>query len=215
MPASPGIIIKKPIKERELEQKELKRLDKDIAKAEDDVVAAKKKLAELRRRRPSQEVSDYTLKTTEGKSIKLSSLFGRKEDLIVIQNMGKECVHCTLWADGFNGVHQHLSDRAAFAVVSPNKSAIMKRFAAKRGWKFKILSSHGTSFKKDTGFESNGHPQPGVSIFHKDNDGRLQYVSKAFFDPGDDFCAVWHLFDLLPNGSAGWHPKYTYKRSSR
>ena len=30
------------------------------------------------------------------------------------------------------------------------------------------------------------------------------------FRPHDDFCALWHLFDLLPEGSAGWKPKYSY-----
>ena len=27
---------------------------------------------------------------------------------------------------------------------------------------------------------------------------------------GDDFCAVWHMFDLLKDGWAGWEPQYSY-----
>jgi len=35
-------------------------------------------------------------------------------------------------------------------------------------------------------------------------------VSDAGFQPGDDYCAVWHLFDLMPEGKAGWSPRFTY-----
>ena len=34
--------------------------------------------------------------------------------------------------------------------------------------------------------------------------------SDTWFGPDDDFCNVWHLFDLLPEGSNGWAPKYEY-----
>ncbi len=26
----------------------------------------------------------------------------------------------------------------------------------------------------------------------------------------DDFCALWHIFDLLPGGAGDWDPKFTY-----
>jgi DNA-binding transcriptional ArsR family regulator len=32
----------------------------------------------------------------------------------------------------------------------------------------------------------------------------------ASFSPGDDFCTVWHLFDLLPGGAGDWFPKIQY-----
>jgi hypothetical protein len=35
-------------------------------------------------------------------------------------------------------------------------------------------------------------------------------MSDASFSPGDDFCSVWHFFDLIPEGAAGWQPKYNY-----
>jgi len=30
------------------------------------------------------------------------------------------------------------------------------------------------------------------------------------FNPGDDFCALWHIFDLLPGGAGDWQAKYRY-----
>ena len=41
---------------------------------------------------------------------------------------------------------------------------------------------------------------PGVSAFSKDGDGRIFRVGRAEFGPGDNFCAIWHFFELLPRG---------------
>ena len=42
-----------------------------------------------------------------------------------------------------------------------------------------------------------------------DHEGVVR-VSDAELGPGDDFCSVWHLFDLLPEGAAGWRPQFRY-----
>jgi predicted dithiol-disulfide oxidoreductase (DUF899 family) len=62
-----------------------------------------------------EEVQDYEFVTPHGKA-RLTALFGDKDMLFVIHNMGTSCANCTMWADGFNGVFEHLRDRAAFAV---------------------------------------------------------------------------------------------------
>jgi hypothetical protein len=46
-------------------------------------------------------------------------------------------------------------------------------------------------------------------VFRRQNGGIVR-VSNAPFSPGDDFCSVWHFFDLIPEGAAGWQPKYKY-----
>src|SRR4030066_1079241 len=96
-----------------------------------------------------QKIQDYTLLDFQERKVKLSSLFGKKEDLILIHNMGKACVYCTMWADGFNGVVPHLENRPAFAVVSPDPPVVQKKFYNSRNWKFKMFSSKGSSFAKD------------------------------------------------------------------
>jgi hypothetical protein len=35
-------------------------------------------------------------------------------------------------------------------------------------------------------------------------------TSDTSFSPGDDFCNVWHLFDLIAEGASGWLPKFGY-----
>jgi predicted dithiol-disulfide oxidoreductase (DUF899 family) len=199
------------VRRSEMSTKERVNWAREISKVEKEAVKAKEKLARLRRRLPAQEIEDYTLTEAGGKPVALSSVFGEKEDLILSHNMGKKCPYCTMWADGFNGVLKHLEDRTAFVVVSPDLPEEQETFARSRGWAFRMLSASGTSFTKDLGFESkDGHPMPGVSAFHRRKDGAIVRVSKARSGPGDDFCSVWHLFDLLKTGGAGWEPKFKY-----
>lgn len=186
-------------------------LKRELAEAEEEIVKAKERLALLRRQLPKEEVKDYALKGWDGREAKLASFFGDKKDLILIHNMGTGCAYCTLWADGFNGVLHHLENRAGFIVISPNDPETQKEFARSRGWKFKMFSAKGTTFNKDMGFENaKGGPEPGVSVFRKDSDGKIHRVSSAVFGPGDDFCGVWHLFDLLAEGVNAWEPKFSY-----
>jgi predicted dithiol-disulfide oxidoreductase (DUF899 family) len=187
-----------------------KKMTKKIQAAELAIYRAKSKLAQLRRKAPREQVSDYRLRAAgTGSEVALSSLFGKKNELILIHNMGASCPYCTLWADGFNGVLHHLENRAAVAFESPNPPKTVKKFAAGRGWRFRLVSSEGSTFRKDMGFESDGSPMPGVSVFVRKG-GRIERVSRSFFGPGDNFCSVWDLLDLLPKGAGGWQPKFRY-----
>jgi len=150
-----------------------------------------------------QPVQDYEFTDTEGK-LHLSDLFGEYEDLIVVHNMGVACSYCTLWADGYNGIHQHVVTRAGFAVSSPDRPSVQKRMADMRGWKFPMVSHQGSSFARDMGYVSDkGGWMPGLSVFRRDGDTILR-VSDTGFSPGDDFCVLWHFFDMLPGGVGAW-----------
>ena len=80
-----------------------------------------------------EEVEDYVFQTADGGSARLSELFGDKDTLLVIHNMGAGCPYCTLWADGFNAVYDHLRSRAAFVLSSPDAPGQQQKFAAGRG----------------------------------------------------------------------------------
>ena len=190
---------------------EQQELEKEFMNAYEEMQAFRKKMMDLRARIPKLEVQDYDLKDTEGNSVKLSELFGDKDDLILVHNMGKSCPYCTLWADGFIGYNDHLSNRASFVLSSPDDPPTLKEFASGRGWNFRTVSTHDSSFTEDVGFYSEkGGYMPGVSIFKKEAYGKIFRTSKDFFGPGDYYCSVWHLFDLLPDGASGWEPKYKY-----
>ncbi|WP_088042071.1 DUF899 family protein [Bacillus sp. EAC] len=181
-------------------------LQAEIEQLERDILEKKKQLSKLRKAIPEQQVDNYQFLTSSGASTNLLELFGEKNELIVVHNMGKGCSYCTMWADEFNGVYHHIIKKAAFVLSTPDEPCIQEDIAAERGWIFPIVSTKNTTFKKDFGFETDGKPQPGVSTFRKDKDGTIFHVTKASFGPGDDFCSVWHLFDLLPSGSTNFQP---------
>ena len=182
---------------------------KKIRALEASLVRQQEKLGALKRRQPREPIADYVLTGAKGPT-KLSQLFGKKRDLIVIHNMGASCPYCTMWADGLNGLLPHLRDRAAFAVVSPDKPAAQKKFARSRGWDFPMYSGQGSTFIHDMGFMPKpDQPWPGVSTFRKTR-GKIARVASANFGPFDAFCAMWPLAALLDGGVDGWQPKFRY-----
>lgn len=157
---------------------------------------------------PKESVSDYTFTTIDGE-VQLSSLFGDKESLFMIHNMGISCHYCMLWADGFNGVADHLLDRASFVISSPDSPEVQQETRSARSWQFPMVSVESNTFANDMGFKTDNGYLPGVSVFQRNGDNIVR-VGSSMFGPGDDFCAVWHLFDLLPGGADGWEPKRNY-----
>lgn len=183
----------------------------ELKALEAEMSALREKLTAARRRAGAMSVQDYTLRTIDGTPVKLSELFGDKRDLIVVHNMGRKCVYCTLWADGFIGFANHLNSRAAFVLCSADEPATARAFAASRKWPFRVVSGHGSSFAHDMGFEPKpDEVWPGVSTFYRAADGTISRIAAAPFGPGDSFCAIWPMFDLLKDGAASWEPKYSY-----
>lgn len=178
--------------------------------------AYRKRIGTIRRRMRAvqqniepEPVEDYAFTTGRGPR-RLSELFGKHRDLFVIHNMGSSCPYCTLWADGFNGLYPHLRNRAAFVVASPDPPSVQQRFARGRGWRFPMVSHAGTTFAADMGYRSRTGWRPGISAFQRASAGVVR-VSDTSLSPGDDFCALWHMLDLLPEGRAGWQPKLSYR----
>lgn len=173
--------------------------DKKLRKLSEEIAELRKKYIKISAKQAKMDVTDYVLKDTEGKDVKLSEMFGDKENLILVHNMGKACSYCTLWADGFSGEAYYIEKKAAFVLVSPDTPEVQKEFAASRGWKFRTYSAASTTFIADMGYytEAEGY-WPGVSVFHKDAEGKITRVSKDYFGPGDFYSAPWHFFDLLP-----------------
>ncbi len=182
-----------------------------------EIDALRSGLRELQAAVEPEAVADYEFAGWDG-PVRLSALFGDKRDLFVIHNMGTGCPYCTMWADGFNGVYDHVADRAAFVLSTPNTPQVQKQFAKSRGWRFPMVSHQGTTFAADMGFlqpdkdalaDTLGGWYPGLTVFRKDGE-RVLRVSDADLGPYDDFCSVWHFLDLLPEGPAGWEPKFRY-----
>lgn len=153
---------------------DLSSLEKEIDALETDIYKKKRELAGLRRKISPESVGHYRFQTAKG-FVTLEDLFGAQTHLLMVHNMGRECVMCTTWADGFNGILRHVEDRAAFVVSSPDAPGDQKAFADSRGWKFRMVSTVGTSFAKDMKMiwrdgDKEG-PSPGLSVFQKTSGG--------------------------------------------
>ena len=152
---------------------------------------------------------DHTFLTSEG-PVRLSQLFAGKRDLLMVHNMGVSCSNCTLWADAFNGVYRHISSRASLVLASPDSPEKQYAFAADRGWRFPLVSDLDKRFAAAMGFvDDAGRCLPGVSAFQL-RDGAIHRVSASRFEPQDQYCPVWRLFDLFPEGADGWSAQQSY-----
>jgi len=179
-----------------------------LAQYREQIAELRTKMRELQESAEPQEIPDYEFATAEG-TVRLSELFRDKEYLFVIHNMGAGCRYCTLWADGFNGILPHIENRAAFVVASPDEPAAQQKFKTARGWRFRMVSYEDTGFARAMGYRSDEGWLPGVSVFRKQGQSVCR-VSDTGFQPGDDFCSIWHFFDLLPQGAGDWQPQYQY-----
>lgn len=174
-----------------------------------EIAALRDKMRALQAEIEPEEVADYTFASGDGE-VRLSGLFGARDTLIVIHNMGRTCPACTMWADGHNGVVPHLESRCAFVVTSPDDPATQAAFAASRGWRFRMVSHQGSDFAEKMGYRGeNGGWRRGISVFRREG-SRILRVSDQQLGPGDDFCSVYHFLDMLPEGPAGWRPKFSY-----
>jgi predicted dithiol-disulfide oxidoreductase (DUF899 family) len=174
-----------------------------------EIAEIRQKMRQTQAQIEPQEVTDYVFSSPTG-PVRLSQLFGTHKDLMIVHNMGRSCPACTLWADGYSGIHPHVTSRAAFVVSSPDAPEVQQSFASSRGWKFPMVSHQGTSFARDMGYAGEGGRWlPGISVFRREGTS-IRRVSDAPWGPGDDFCTLYHFLDLLPDGAAGWRPKFSY-----
>lgn len=179
---------------------DLPEANQEIFSLEQEIIELQLKLDQLRQRTVrGAPVTDYELTAWDGSSTRLSTLFDGRDQLILIHNMGMGCSYCTMWADGFTGLLPYLERVAAFVVVSPDEIETQKAAATQRGWKFRMLSTKGTSLFSDMGFElDDKSPWPGMSTLYKDETGQVKRHSLASFGPGDKFCPAFSFTDLLP-----------------
>ena len=113
-------------------------------------------LARERRELPWVRVEkEYAFDTDDGRQT-LAQLFDGHSQLLVYHFMfGPEfeagCPSCSSIADGFNGFHVHLANRADARLVAVSRAPLAKLQAYKRrmGWTFPWASSFGSDFNYD------------------------------------------------------------------
>ena len=204
----------------------------DWIRARTELLAKEKELTRLRDAvtRLREELTweavtkDYVFDGPAGRQ-SLPELFDGKSQLIVYHFMfhpddSVGCPHCSLRADGFDGIDVHLAQRdTAFVVVSRAPLEKLAAYSKRMGWRFKWLSSGGSTFNYDYGVSFSPEEmekreaffnykkqfpgrseREGHSVFYKSATGAV-FHTYSCYDRGNEMLANhYHYLDLLPKG---------------
>ena len=182
-------------------------------------------LTQQRRDLPWIEVNkEYVFEGPNGKQT-LSELFDGRSQLLVYHFMfGPDweagCPSCSFWADNFNGIILHLNHRdVTMVVISRAPFNKLSEYQKRMGWNFKWISSYNTDFNFDyhvsftqekldqkkafyNYVEQDTHSpeREGVSIFFKDQTGRIFYTYSAYERGVDILNTAYNYLDIVPKG---------------
>ena len=167
---------------------------------------------------------EYTFNGAGGRET-LSDLFAGRGQLVVYHFMFHPdekagCPHCSLRADGFNGVIPHLNQRdVTMVVVSRAPYSKLADYQIRMGWSFKWVSSGDSSFNYD--YQASFTPEQmssktafynfticdplapereGHSIFFKDDSGAVFHTYSCYNRGNDKLNIHYHYLDLVPKG---------------
>ena len=196
-----------------------------LLQKEKEFTRARDQLSALRRELPWEAVTrEYVFEGPDGRQT-LPELFDGRSQLIVYHFMfapewDAGCPHCSHWADNFNGGIVHLNHRDV-TMVAASRAPYPKLDAYRRrmGWSFKWVSSSGSDFNFDyrvsftaqeleaqRAFYNYAWQDPGVgeregvSVFYKDEHGRVFHTYSAYARGIDIFNTDYNLLDLTPRG---------------
>ncbi|QSX73992.1 DUF899 domain-containing protein [Lysobacter arenosi] len=198
---------------------------KALLAREKELTRLQDQIARERRALPWVRVDkDYVFDTPEGPRT-LAELFDGRSQLLVQHFMfapGWEqgCKSCSFMADHNDGANLHLAQRdVTLLAVSRAPLAEIGRFRQRMGWKFKWVSSHGTTFNHDFGVNfsqeemSSGkvdynytrqqfpHEEaPGISVFHRDEGGQVFHTYSRYGRGVEVMMHTYNLLELTPKG---------------
>lgn len=130
------------------------------------------------------------------------------------------CPHCSLRADGFNGINVHLKHRdVTMVAVSRASYRQLAAYQKRMGWTFPWFSSGDTDFNFDynvsftdeaiaagtTVFnyarQNPGNPErEGHSVFAKDRRGNIFHTYSCYARGNEPLNIHYHYLDMVPKG---------------
>jgi predicted dithiol-disulfide oxidoreductase (DUF899 family) len=183
-------------------------LKSQIQELEKSMYQTAVQLEKLRREIKPVEVKNYAFVTSTGKT-SLLELFGSKEKLLAIHNMGQGCRWCTAWGDALNGVLTHLESQFSVVVVSKDPPEIQRKFASERQWKFLMASHGGGEYITDQTVRPGQGNMPGVVAYERQG-SKIFRKNSSEFGPGDAFNPLFHYGTLLGMGFEEYPLEYSY-----
>jgi predicted dithiol-disulfide oxidoreductase (DUF899 family) len=182
-------------------------------------------LSRQRRVLPWEKVDkQYVFDGPRGKET-LAELFENRSQLIVYHFMfdpdwDEGCLHCSFWADNFNGIGVHLNHRdVTFVAISRAPLAKIEPFKQRMGWSFKWVSSFHNDFNFDhhvsftpeevhrreafinyARTDPGGTEHVGISVFYRDESGAVFHTYSCYSRGVDMMNGTYHYLDLVPKG---------------
>ncbi len=184
-----------------------------IAELQEQIFGLVGELESLQRNNSGNEVPNYRFAAEHGE-VSLLGLFGERDKLLLIHNMGQGCRYCTMWADGLNGILTHLESAMSVALVSKDPPELQRRMANSRGWRFRLASHGGGDYIKEQTVKAGSDNYPGAVVYKREAD-RIIRLNASIFGPGDLYCPTWNLLAMAGIGVDDWTPQYSYWRRPR
>lgn len=205
----------------------------DLRDAELALMQQRESVAAMRRALPLGPVADdHTFVTSDGpgtedgEAVTLDQLVGDRPLVLYHFMFGDTmtepcpmCSMCSMWADGWSGIVDHVEQNVDFALVTNATAEQNHALAAANGWQsLRWLSAADTSFKRDYGSaDADGNQSPVVTVFER-VDGRVHlsydgaaHSSGEHWRGVDLLSPVWHLLDLTRSGRGDFMPQRRYR----
>ena len=211
----------KVVSEKEWLRARIELLDKEKAhsRARDELTSARRSLPWV------QVNKEYVFEGPDRRE-DLGDLFQGRSQLIIYHFMfdtdwEEGCKSCSFLADHYGSSVAHIAQRDV-TLVTVSKAPWRKfdAFKKRMGWTFKWVSSEHSDFNRDynvsfTDDEIAGHKAnynfrdgatfpvreaPGISVFAKDEEGRIFHTYSAYSRGLENFIGAYHLLDLVPKG---------------
>ena len=199
-------------------RKKLLEREKAFTRERDALAAARRELPWVRVETP------YVFDSTQG-PVSLADLFGGRSQLIIQHFMlgpdwEEGCPGCSFGADHVDGALVHLEHRdTSFVAVSRAPIEKINAFKQRMGWGFRWVSSFQNTFNYD--FHVSFTPEeaangsvyynyttspfmidelPGMSVFYKDEQGRIFHTYSAYARGTEDVLVTYWCLDMTPKG---------------
>ncbi len=199
-------------------RQELMQKEKEFTRLRDEITQQRQAL-------PWELVEKNYHFETENCRQSLAELFGDCSQLIVYHFMfGPDweagCKHCSMFADGYDQTAIHLRNRDV-AMITVSRAPLDKLLAYKKrmGWEINWASSENSDFNYDYqvsftqealdsgevyyNYRKTAFPAseaPGISVFFKDDDGKIYHTYSAYARGLDMLIGTYNLLDLAPKG---------------
>jgi predicted dithiol-disulfide oxidoreductase (DUF899 family) len=207
---------------------------------EKEFTRQREQLSQARRDLPWVRVDkEYVFEGPDGRR-SLAELFEGRSQLIVYHFMfgpGWEegCDGCSFVSDHVDAARQHFEHHdLSYVAISRAPLAEFLPYKQRMGWKFRWYSSNGNEFNYDFGVsfrqedrdrgpvfynfkeqKLNGEEQPGLTVFVKDDQGRVYRTYSSYERGLDLLIGAYNFIDLTPLGRNEKEPMDWMKRHDR